>query len=157
MFDLIKIVFLITCHNQNRIWQRIMVIRKRVNKFIDDWVKFLYDSFASYFKSSTCIDIDIDDLKSFYGNEAASYSTAKNWFNEFNCGRRSLKDEVRVGLPQTVLLPENINAVRELIMQDRSKGPAVKKIYTQNLLSTIILKNIKLSNAQWFVTQNVWK
>ena len=33
----------------------------------------------------------IDELKSLYGDEAPSYSTVKNWFNEFNRGRRSLE------------------------------------------------------------------
>ena len=58
----------------------------------------------------------IDELKSLYGDEAPSYSTVKNWFNEFNRGRRSLEDE---GRPKTAVVPENIDAVRELIMQDR--------------------------------------
>ena len=43
----------------------------------------------------------------------------KNWFNEFNCGRRSLKDEVLEGRQKTAVVSENIDAVRELIMQDR--------------------------------------
>ena len=43
----------------------------------------------------------------------------KNWFNEFNCGRRSLKDEVREDRPKTAVLSENINAIRVHIMQDR--------------------------------------
>ena len=43
----------------------------------------------------------------------------KNWFNEFNSERQSLKDEVREGPPKTAVVPENIDAVRELIMQDR--------------------------------------
>ena len=43
----------------------------------------------------------------------------KNWFNEFNCGRWSLKDEVREGPPYTYVVPENIDAVRELITPDR--------------------------------------
>ena len=43
----------------------------------------------------------------------------KNWFNIFNCGRRSQKDEVREGPPKTAVVPENIAAVHELIMQDR--------------------------------------
>ena len=59
------------------------------------------------------------ELKFLYGNEAPSYSTEKNWFNEFNCGRRSLKDEVREDRPKTADMSENINSVRELIMQDR--------------------------------------
>ena len=54
-----------------------------------------------------------------FGDKAPSYSTVKNWFNEFNCGRRSVKDEVREGCPKTAVVSENIDAVRELIMQDR--------------------------------------
>jgi len=36
---------------------------------------------------------ELDELKSLYGDEAASYSTVKNWFNEFNRGRSWLEDE----------------------------------------------------------------
>ena len=43
----------------------------------------------------------------------------KNWFNEFNCARRSLKDGDRQGRPKTAVVSENIDAERELIMQDR--------------------------------------
>ena len=49
-----------------------------------------------------------------YGNEAPSYSTVKNWFNEFNCVRW-----FREGHPKTAVVSENIDAARELIMQDR--------------------------------------
>jgi len=61
----------------------------------------------------------IDELKSLYGDQAPSYSTVKNWYNEFNRGRSSLNDEFREGRPKTSVVPENIDAVRELIMQDR--------------------------------------
>ena len=55
-----------------------------------------------------------------YAGEAPSYGTVKTWFNEFNCGLRSLKVEVREGRPNTTAdVLENIDAVRELIMQDR--------------------------------------
>ena len=57
-------------------------------------------------------------LKSLFGDKAPSNSTVKNWFNEFNCGHRSLKDEVREARPKTAVVSENIDAVRELIMQD---------------------------------------
>ena len=36
-----------------------------------------------------------NELKSFYGDEAQSYRTVKNWFNEFNRDRRSLTNEFR--------------------------------------------------------------
>ena len=61
----------------------------------------------------------IGELKSLFGDKAPSYSAAKNWFNEFNCGQRSLKDKVREGPPKTAVVSENIDTVRELIMQDR--------------------------------------
>ena len=43
----------------------------------------------------------------------------KTWFIEFNCGRRLLKDEIREGRPKTAVVSDNIDVVRELIMQDR--------------------------------------
>ena len=61
----------------------------------------------------------IDELKSLFGDKAPSYSTVKNWFNEFNRGRSSLKDELSEGPPKTAVVADNIDAVRELIMQDR--------------------------------------
>ena len=38
-----------------------------------------------------------------------TYSTVKNWYNEFNRGRRSLNDEFREGRPKTAVVPENID------------------------------------------------
>ena len=61
----------------------------------------------------------IDELKSLFGDKAPSYKTVKNWFNEFNCARRSLKDEIHEVPPKTAVVLEKIGAVQELIMQDR--------------------------------------
>ena len=61
----------------------------------------------------------MDELKSLFDEKAPSYSTVKNWFNLFNCGRRSLKNEFRESPSKTAVVPENIDAVRELIKQDR--------------------------------------
>ena len=60
----------------------------------------------------------IDELKCLFGDKAPSYS--KIWFNEFNCGRCSLKDEFLEGPPKTAAVSENLDAVRELIMQDHN-------------------------------------
>ncbi|GFT35088.1 uncharacterized protein NPIL_581791 [Nephila pilipes] len=60
-----------------------------------------------------------DELNSLYSDKAPSYSTVKNWYNEFNRGRCSIQDESRAGRPKSVVVPEKINAVRELIKQDR--------------------------------------
>ena len=56
-----------------------------------------------------------DELKSLFGDKAPSHSTVKNWFNEFNCGRSSLKDEFREGPPKTAVVKENTDTVRELM------------------------------------------
>ena len=61
----------------------------------------------------------IDELTFLYGDEATAYSTIKNWFNKFNNGRSSLKHKFRKGPPKTAAVPENIDVVGELIMQDR--------------------------------------
>ena len=41
------------------------------------------------------------------------------WHTEFNRGHLSLTDEFRGGRPKSVVVPENINVVHELILQDR--------------------------------------
>ena len=61
----------------------------------------------------------IEELKSLFGDKAPSYSALKNWFNEFKRGRGLLKDEFHEAAPKTAVVPENIDTVRELIMQDR--------------------------------------
>ncbi|GFS53078.1 glutamate receptor ionotropic, delta-1 [Nephila pilipes] len=60
-----------------------------------------------------------DELNSLYSDKAPSYSSVKNWYNEFNRGRCSIQDESRAGRLKSVVVPEKINAVRELIKQDR--------------------------------------
>ena len=52
-------------------------------------------------------------------NLSLAYSTVKNWCNEFNRGRSSLKDEFREGPSITTVVSDNIDIVHELIMQDR--------------------------------------
>ncbi|EFN60885.1 Histone-lysine N-methyltransferase SETMAR, partial [Camponotus floridanus] len=61
----------------------------------------------------------IDQLASTFGNEAPHKATICRWFNEFNRCRSLLTDEPREGRPKSAAVPENIDAVRELIMQDR--------------------------------------
>jgi histone-lysine N-methyltransferase SETMAR len=61
----------------------------------------------------------MDQLNSTFGDEAPSFATVKRWYNEFHRGRHSLSDESREGRPKSVVVPENIDAVQNLIMQDR--------------------------------------
>ena len=90
---------------------RTTVIRQR------NWVF----SFDHFFQLSTWIITTkcIDELKFLFGDKSPSYSTVKNWFNEFNPGRSTLNDEFREGPSKTAIVPENIDAVCELITQDR--------------------------------------
>ena len=53
----------------------------------------IFDKFRRGLSREECID----ELKFLFGNKAPSYSTVKNWFNEFNCHRGSLKNDVREG------------------------------------------------------------
>ena len=56
----------------------------------------------------------IDELNSFFGDDVPSST-----YDEFNRGRSSLQDEFREGRPKSVAVPETIDAVRQLILQDR--------------------------------------
>ena len=60
-----------------------------------------------------------DQLALTFGDEAPSRATVFRWFSEFNRGRSALQDEFREGRPKSVVVPENIDAVRELVLQDR--------------------------------------
>ena len=55
-----------------------------------------------------------DELNSIFGDEAPSRTSVYQWYGEFNRGRSSLQDEFREG-PKTVVVPETIDAVRQMI------------------------------------------
>ena len=61
----------------------------------------------------------IGELNSIFGDEAPSWTSIYRWYGEFNRGRSPLQDEFREGRPKSVVVPETINAVRQLILQDR--------------------------------------
>ena len=56
-----------------------------------EFMKTIFHNFQRGLSQQECID------EPLYGNDAPSYSTVMNWFNEFNCGRRLIKDQVREG------------------------------------------------------------
>ena len=64
----------------------------------------------------------------------------KNWFNEFNRGRNSLKGEFREGPPKTAVMLENIGAVRALKMQDRHM--TYRKIESSLVISSTSIHSI---------------
>ena len=80
----------------------------------------------------------------------------KNWFNEFNCGRRSLKDKIREGRQKAAVVPENIDAVHELIMQNRQvtyRGIFIKTDH----VATVLLEQRCMANAEWYTTISLKK
>ena len=56
----------------------------------------------------------IDDLNSIFGDGALSRTSAYRWYGDFNRGRSALQEEFR-----EVVVPETIDAVRHLILQER--------------------------------------
>ena len=46
-------------------------------------------------------------------------TTVYRWYTEFNGGHRSLADEFHEGRPKSIVVPENIDAVNELMLRDR--------------------------------------
>ena len=61
----------------------------------------------------------IDELNLIFGDEAPSRTSVYRWYGEFNRACSSLQDEFREGRPKSVVVPETINAERQLILQDR--------------------------------------
>ena len=61
----------------------------------------------------------IDELNWIFGNEAPLRTSFYRWSGEFNRGRSSLQDEFREGCSKPVVVPEIIDAGRQLILQGR--------------------------------------
>lgn len=61
----------------------------------------------------------IEHLQQAFGDEVPSKTTIFSWFAEFNRCRASVSNEFREGRPKSVVVPENIDDVREMILEDR--------------------------------------
>lgn len=71
--------------------------------------------FSTWINTKECII----ELHLTFGDEAPSKTTVYRWFSEINRGRSSLSDEFREGRPKSAVAPKNIDAVCEMIKQDR--------------------------------------
>ena len=60
----------------------------------------------------------MDELNLIFGDEAPSSSSVYRWYGEFNRGLSSLQGEFREGRLKSVVVPETIDAKRQLILQD---------------------------------------
>lgn len=61
----------------------------------------------------------VKKLNSLFGDEAPSETTVYKWFAEFKRGRSTFDDDPREGRPCTSVVAKNIDAVREMILEDR--------------------------------------
>ena len=61
----------------------------------------------------------MDELSSIFGDEAPSRASVYRWYSEFTRGRSSLEEEFRGGRPKSVVVPETVDTVHKLILQDR--------------------------------------
>ena len=61
----------------------------------------------------------IDELNLIFGDEAPLRTSVYRWYGQFNRGRSSLQAEFCEGRPKSVVVPETIDAMRQLILQDR--------------------------------------
>ena len=68
-----------------------MNLAKYMELIREHFLAIIFHKFRRGLSQQECID----ELKSLFGDKAPSSSTVKNWFNEFNCGLRSLIDKVR--------------------------------------------------------------
>ena len=57
-------------------------------------------------------------LTETFGEHAPLYATVKNWVAQFKCGDFSVCDAPHPGRPKTVTIPEIIDQIHELILED---------------------------------------
>lgn len=60
------------------------------------------------------------ELQSALKQEAQSKTMVYQWYQEFKSGRDNFSDEYRSDRPNTAVTPENVEAVRQLIKEDRN-------------------------------------
>jgi transposase len=76
----------------------------------------------SYIKIRTILEIDPktihEELATALGSNAPSYQTIARWTKRFREGREDVNDDPRSGRPVSELTDENIELVRQVIIDD---------------------------------------
>ena len=60
-----------------------------------------------------------DELNSIFGNEAASRTSVYRWYGKFNRACSLFQDKCREDRPKSVVVREAIDAMCQLILQER--------------------------------------
>ncbi|GBP38420.1 hypothetical protein EVAR_28219_1 [Eumeta japonica] len=90
----------------------------------------------------------IDQLTSIVGGETPLKATVYHRFSEFNRGRSVLTGEYKEGRLKSIVVLKNIDAVRELIMQDRH----ITNREIKMSLGITPLENRKTVSSEWYRT-----
>ena len=88
------------------------------------------------------------------GEYAPSYATVKNWVAQFKRGDFSTCDAPRPGRPKTVITPEIIDQIHELILEDRrisAKSVADQLGISRERVGSIIHEDLDMRklSAKW--------
>ena len=59
------------------------------------------------------------DMQETLGSDAVSYSLVKKWVSRFKMGQNDIQDDPRSGRPISTTTPENVEAIHEMILQNR--------------------------------------
>ncbi|GBP71388.1 hypothetical protein EVAR_20488_1 [Eumeta japonica] len=86
----------------------------------------------------------IDQLTSTSVDEAPSTTTAYHWFSEFDRGRSMPTDAFKEGRPKSIVVTQNIDAVRERIIQHHNV--TYREIKTS--LGIKVFEDIRKNNRQ---------
>lgn len=74
-------------------------------------MKFLFQQKKAPKETPECLLPTLSD-------RCSSHSTARNWYDNFQCGDLETEDEARYGRPSTVSTPEIVNHVHDLNLAD---------------------------------------
>jgi len=93
-------------------------------------------------------------LKETLGEHAPSYATAKNWVAQFKRSDFSTCDAPRPRRPKTVTIPEIIDQIQELILEDRrisAKSIAEQLGISRERVGSIIHEDLDIRklSANW--------
>jgi transposase len=84
-----------------------------------------------FLKGNSAKMIYIDISVTLY-DKRPFYSTVKKWVARFRTGSLSTEDKERSGIPTQVTVPENVDAIHSMILDDR-------KISAKNIPETLVL------------------